>query len=648
MGDLKYLFQSIKIGNMKVKNRLVMPAMGINFGGDEDNNVTPQLSEYYAARARGGTGMVITGGAAVSPMGKDIEVQACLWNDRFIPALREMTNRFHENSDAKFGAQLLHGGRQVSGHNNRVAPSPIPALAVARGAPPRELSVDEIKETVETFGDSARRAQEAGFDFVEIHAAHGYLISEFLAPISNKRQDAYGGSFENRILFLLEVLEDIKEKTGPDFPVGVRFNGDDYVEDGWTLEEAKRLAPILEENGADYLHISAGIYGSYPPGITIPSMYGEPGCFVYLAKEIKKDVSVPVITVGRIKDPELADRIIKEGKADMVSMGRAHLADPEIANKAQSGRLLDIRPCIGCCLGCIESIWKHAGATCVMNPELSREYLFMGRDKVKDPRKILVVGAGPAGLAFARTAGVRGHRIIICEEKGFVGGILPIASIPPGRAEFMELVQYYQRELNKLHIEIRLNVKLDNDLIDSIDPDVAVIATGSLPQVPQLEGLFDTKMDIHTALDVLERDATLGDKVIVLGGNQVGLEVADYLSENGKEIVVLNRDKHYAPEMAANDRTYLRERLKKPNVQLYKEVSIKHFLSDGIVFELKGKEFCKEGFEDLVISEGMRSIRHPADLFKNRNIDVHFIGDAKGPRTLLESQTEAYDLGITI
>ena len=646
MGTLKYLFQPIKIGNMEVKNRLVMPPMGIHFGVDGDGNVTPQLSEYYAARARGGTGMVITGGVAVSPTGKDLKVQIAIWDDSFIPALREMTNRFHENSDAKFGAQLLHGGRQVS-HNDKVAPSPIPALAVVQGTP-RELSIDEIKETVGTFGDSAKRAREAGFDFVEIHAAHGYLISEFLAPNANKRQDTYGGSFENRIRFLLEIIEDIKEKAGPDFSVGIRYNGNDYIEDGWTLEDAKRLAPILEENGANYLHISAGIYGSYPPGITIPSMYGEHGCFVSLAQEVKREVSIPVITTGRIKQPEYADRLIKEGKADMVSMGRANLADPEIANKARSGRIADIRPCLGCCLGCIENVWRGAESSCVMNPEMNREYLFMGKDKVRNPRKILVIGAGPSGLAFARTAGIRGHRIIICEEKGYLGGMLHTASIPPGRAELMELVEYYKRELNKLNIEIRLNVKVDNDLIDSIDPDVAVMATGSLPEVPQLEGLFETDMEIHTVIDVLEKKSILGDRVIVLGGNQAGLEVADYIAEMDKEVLVLERTSHFAKEMATNDRTYLRERLKRPNVQIFKEVSIKHFLSDGIVFELKGKDIREEGFGDIVISEGMRSIRHPADLFKDRSVELHFIGDAKGPRTLLESQTEAYDLGISI
>lgn len=645
MTVLKHLFAPIMIGHMEVKNRFVMPPMGINFGVDEEGYVTDQLKEYFVARAKGGTGMLIVGGAAVHPTGLDLPKLPRIWADEHIPAFREMTGAVHQY-DAKFGIQLLHGGRQCY-HGKGVAPSPLPAQGVVKGTP-RELTIPEIGEIIKAFGDSARRSEESGFDFVEIHGAHGYLVTEFLALNSNKREDAYGGSFENRIRFLLEIVRDIKKKTSPDFPIGVRINGDDYIKDGWVIEDAKRIAPILEKEGAAYLHITAGIYGSYPPGITIPSMYAKQGVFIHLAEEIKKVVSIPVIGVGRIKNPEHADRIIKEGRADMVSMGRAHLADPELANKARSGNLADIRPCLGCCLGCVDNVFQLEAATCVMNPEVNREYLFKGQKKVSAPKKILVVGAGPSGLAVSRMAAIRGHKVIVCEEKGFIGGMIRLASVPPGRSELMDLVKYYQRELNKLNVEIRLNVNLDEKLIDSINPDAVVLSTGSLPEIPQLEGLFDTEMDVHTVLDVLERDSILGDKVIVLGGNQPGLEVADYLSENGREVVVLNRDRHYATEMAGNDRTYLRERLKRVNVRLYKNVSIKQFLPTGAIFSCKDNEVKIEGFGDIVISEGMRSIRKIVDLFKDREVETHLIGDAKSPRTLLDSQSEADELGRSI
>ena len=645
MGILNHLFEPIKIGSMEVKNRIVMSAMGVLFG-TENGSPTSQITEYFAARARGGTGMIIAGGLAVSHVGRDMDELMMIWDDNYIPALKKMVDIVHKGTETMFGAQLIHSGRQAV-HEDKEAPSPIPSLAVVKGVP-RELTLDGIKGVVDSFGDAARRIKESGFDFVEIHGAHGYLISEFLSPNANKRKDEYGGSFENRTRILVEILQNMKEKTGYDFPIGVRINGNDYVEDGWTIEDAKRMGPILEKNGADYIHVSSGVYGSRPEGITIPSMYAEHGCFVHLAEEVKKVVSIPVITVGRIKNPVMADQIIKDGRADMVTMGRAHIVDPNLADKAKSGNVLDIRPCLGCCLGCIESVWKGFPVTCVMNPEVSREYLNLGKDKVEEPKKILVVGAGPAGLAFARTAGLRGHKIIICETEGYVGGMLVTAAKAPGRFEFIELVEYYQRELIKLNIEIRLNVKLDKEMIDSIAPDAVILATGSLPKIPQMEGLLGTDMDVHTVVDVIDGRSLTGDRVIVFGGDMAGLEVADFLSELSKDVLVVEMGRHFAPDMAANDKTYLRERLKRPNVQLFKKVKIKQFLKDGLVFDVNGEEIRKEGFDDLVISQGMRSIRDAGNLFKGSDIEVHFIGDAKEPRSLVDSQTEAFDLGIAI
>ena len=640
MAALKHLFQPIRIGSMEVANRLVMPAMSINFGVDVEGNVTAQHWEYLAARARAGTGMIVVGGGAVHPSGLDLPKMPPIWDDRFIPALQKMTGVIHRYP-VRFGMQLLHGGRQAY-LGQKVAPSPLPSAGVVKGVP-RELTIPQIKELVEAHGDAARRCQEAGFDFVEIHAAHGYLINEFLAPNSNRRADAYGGSFENRIRFLLEIIRDIRAKCGPDYPVGVRFNGQDYIACGWGLDEALRIAPILERQGAAYLHVTAGVYGSFP--ITIPSLYASYGCFVHLAEAIKGQVSIPVIAVGRIKHPELADRIIKEGRADLVAMGRAHLADPELASKARSGNLAAIRPCIGCCRGCIDNCLQLQEATCVMNPEVGREYIFKDLKKASSPRKILVVGAGPAGLAVSRLAALRGHEVVVCEEKGHVGGLLKPASAGPRRSELMDLVDYYQRELDKLKVEVRLNVNLNEALIDSIAPQAVVLATGSLPDLPQIEGLFDTEMALHTVIEVLAGESSPGDRVIVLGGNQAGLQIADFLAEKGREVVVLHRGDHFAEEMSANDRTYLRERLKRDEVRLYKKIVIKKFLPAGVVCLAGGEEVRLEGYEDLVISEGMKSIRKAAELFAGLEVEVHTIGDAKNPRALLDSQAEADELG---
>ena len=428
MSALNHLFSPIRIGSMTSKNRLMMSAMSINFGVDENGYVLEQLTEYIKARAKGGVGMALVGGGGIHPSGAELPDLPALWDDGCIPALEKMVAAVRP-FDCRLGVQLMHGGRQTY-HPEKVAPSPIPAPAVVKGIP-KELTVAEIADLVAAFGDASRRCKEAGFDFIELHGAHGYLINQFLAPNANHRTDQYGGAFENRIRFLLELMADISDKCGPDFPVGIRINGEDYIDNGWDLEEALRLAPILQDNGAAYLHVSAGVYGSKQ--LTIPSMYVDHGCFIHLAEAVKKTVSIPVVGVGRIKSPELADRFLKEGRADVVAMGRALIADPELPNKALAGDLTAIRPCIGCCLGCIHAVLALEPGSCVVNPQVGREYLIQDDDKAKTPKTVLVAGAGPAGLAVARTAALRGHTVTVCEEKGAVGGLLRLAAIPPGR-----------------------------------------------------------------------------------------------------------------------------------------------------------------------------------------------------------------------
>ena len=619
-----------------------MPPMSLNFGVDQDGNVTEQHWEYLAARAKGGTGMITVGGGAVHPSGLDLPRMPPVWDDRFVDSLRKMTTVIHRY-DTVFGMQLLHGGRQAY-LSEKVAPSPLPALAVVQGVP-RELTCDEIKALVSAYGDAALRCQKAGFDFVEIHGAHGYLITEFLASNSNQRIDEYGGTFENRIRFLLEIIEDIKAKTGAQYPVGVRMNGEDYVDGGWTMKDTRRLVPILEQMGIDWLHISAGIYGSMP--ITIPSMYSEEACFLHLAEEVKKIVSIPVITVGRIKSPLMADRIIKEGRADMVAMGRAHLADPELARKAYAGRLEDIRPCIGCCKGCIERALALDEATCVMNPEVGREYLLKS-NRQPQKKKIVVVGAGPAGMAVARMAVLRGHEVVVFEESADVGGMARLAAIPPGRSEVMDMITYYLRELNRLQVEIRLNTKFGKKHLAEIQPHVGIITTGSLPDIPQIAGLFDTNMTLHVLTEILLTDATSGGRLIVLGGNMAGLQVADFLAKEGRDVFVLHRGEHFAKQMAPNDRTYLMERLKRPGVHLFKRVRIQEFLEKGVRFLCNGQEKALDEITDLVLSEGMRSNKRATELFKEAGVEVHVIGDAKSPGTLLEALVEADELGRSL
>ncbi len=642
MTILKHLFTPIQIGRMTAKNRLLMSAMSINFGVDENNHVTDQLTGYLAARAKGGAGMILVGGAGVHPTGLELPGLPALWDDACIPALEKMVDAV-KPFDARFGVQLMHGGRQ-SYHDRKVAPSPIPAPAVVKGVP-KALSIAEIGELVTSFGDAARRCRDAGFDFVEVHGAHGYLINQFLAPNSNHRQDQYGGSFENRIRFFLELLADIKAKTGADFPVGLRINGDDYIDGGWTLQDALRLAPILEKNGADYLHVSAGVYGSSQ--LTIPSMYVEPACFVHLAEAVKQVVDIPVVGVGRIKSPELADHLLKAGRVDIVAMGRALIADPMLPEKARAGNLNAIRPCIGCCLGCIHAVLALEPGACVVNPDVGREYLMQADEKAASLKTILVVGAGPAGLAAARMAAMRGHRVTVVDEKGRVGGLLRLAAIPPGRGEIMDLIDFLTREIERLGVALRLNTPLDEDLLEAVNPEAVILASGSLPDMPIIKGLFTTGMDLCTVTEVLAGKIT-GDRVIVLGGGQAGLVTADYLAEKGREVAVLNRKRHFAEEMSSNDRFYLRERLKRDSVHLFKQVSVKAFTDDGVVFASAGNPVTLAGFDTVVVAEAMTPVRDSKPMLDRRRIDVYVIGDAKSPRNLMLAQSEAEEIGRTI
>lgn len=647
---LPHLFSPIRIGNLTVKNRLMMSAMSINFGVDDNCHVTDQLMAYFVERARGGAGMMLVGGGSVHPGGQELPDLPQMYEDGCIPALKHMVDQVRPFG-TRFGVQLMHGGRQ-SYLPEKVAPSPIPAPAVVKGEV-RALTVAEIRHLVACFGDAARRCRDAGFDFVEIHGAHGYLINQFMSPNANIRTDEYGGSFENRTRFLFEILADIRARAGEDFPVGIRINGNDYMENGWELTDALTLAPLLEAAGVAYVHVSAGVYGSTE--LTIPSMYTPQGCFVHLAEAVKQVVGIPVITVGRIKDPVHAEQIIARGQADMVALGRSFLADPHYPEKARTGRIQEIRPCVGCCLGCIHAVLAKEPGGCVVNPDVGREYLMASGETAGEsvgspdkPRvRILVAGAGPAGLAAARECALAGHDVVICEQGEGPGGLLGLAAKAPGRGELKDILQFLDRELARLDIPVRYQTPLTQDLLMEISPDHVVLATGSLPQMPVIKGLFTTSMDLVTGVDVMAGTETAGEKVMVLGGGMAGLIVADFLADQGKTVVVLNRKKSFAEEMSSNDRYYLRERLKKGDVTLYKQVSIQGFTPDGVIFSSKGEKITLAGFDTVVISEKFEAVRAARSFEKTSAARFHVIGDAKSPRHLMYCIAEARELAAT-
>ncbi len=637
-----HVFKPLVIGSMTVKNRLLMSAMSINFGVDQRGFVTEQLSAYFEARARGGVGAMLVGGGAVHPTGIELPDLPKLWDDACIPALARMVAAMRPY-DVRFGVQLMHGGRQ-SYHDQKVAPSPIPAPAVVRGVP-RELSVVEIHELVAAFGSAARRCRQAGFDFIEVHGAHGYLINQFMSPNANQRGDRYGGDFENRTRFLMELLQDIKDKAGQDFPVGIRINGDDYIEGGWCLEDALRLAPLLEANGADYLHVSAGVYGSRE--LTIPSLYAPQGCFLHLAEAVKRAVSIPVVAVGRIKHLAMADDVVKAGQADMVALGRALLADPEMPRKGRAGRET-VRPCIGCCLGCIHAVLQLEPGGCVVNPDVGREYTLGEETSAVARRHVLVAGGGPAGMAAARMAALRGHRVTLLEAEEWLGGLFRLAARAPGRQEAGDILAFFTHEMERLDVDVRLGTPLTAALIDQIAPDVAVLATGSLPAMPVIRGFSQTRLSVYTVVEVMAGEMPPGKQVLVLGGGQSALMLADYLADAGKKVTVLNRGRHFGAEMSSNDRYYLRERLNHHGVRMFKNVVVDAFLARGVRFRSGDTAGEMDELDALVVSEGMTPIRQARSLFKGREIEVHLIGDAREARNLMLAISEGEEIARTL
>jgi NADPH-dependent 2,4-dienoyl-CoA reductase/sulfur reductase-like enzyme len=440
----------------------------------------------------------------------------------------------------------------------------------------------------------------------------------------------------------------------------VRLGGDDFIgEGGWQLPELCRLAPILEKEGVDYINVTQGGFSYGTIQVNIAPMYEPQGAFVRFAAEVKKHVSIPVGTVGRIKDPAMADRIVKEGQADFVCMARAHLADPELVEKARRGDLADIRPCLAECLGCIEGIFRHATASCAVNPRVGREHSVkdIPGEKSGSPRRVLVAGAGVAGLEAARRAAFSGHKVTLCESRAWLGGQVRLAAMMPQRQEIADILPWYERQLNKVGVEIRLNTAVGPDLLDEIKPDVLVLATGSLPEASLgfVEGLGNIEhIEMMMVDELLEDRRPTGDTVLVVGGDQVGAEVADYLSEQGKAVHVAEAGPHFARKLATNDRRYLMSRLAAKGVRQHKRVEKVEILPGDEVWVASAGQRVKLPAIDTIILAGERRPNvFLAEVAERRRVEVKIVGDAAGiseqeQGTIMAAIATGYDAGRQI
>jgi len=663
---LPELFQPMQLGPMTVSNRMAMAGMSAGIKTDSNGEIDPQMIAYLVERARGEPGMITIGASRVIPVNYRLLHGIDLFRDDPIPSLKRMTAAVHA-FDTRIGIQLWDGGGtegtnlegliSPSGLSSNVRTAMGDSTSRQSGSPNRAMTLDDIAAAVQHFAAGAVRAAEGGFDFVEIHAGHGYLISNFLTPLFNRRTDQYGGSFENRTRFLLEIVAAVRAAVGSTIAVGLKYNGSDFLgEQGWTIDDSCRLAPLAAAAGADFITVTAGLVGT--PQLTIPPMYEPQGCYTDLAATVRAHATVPIGTIGRIKSPEMARDLIAAGKADFVCFGRGAIADPDIFGKTRRGALKDIRPCLADCRGCIdEHLHRHVGggdACCVVNPRMSRELECVDVEGSAKDRalNVAVVGGGLAGMEAARMCAFLGHKVTLLERRQQLGGQMLLAREIPGRRELGDILPWYERQLDNLGVDVRLGTTADEAALRALAPDVVFIAAGSLPSVAQnqIEMVLEADgTDILLLDDLIENQLPAGQSVLVVGGDQNGMVVADYLAQKGAQVTVAEPGRHFGHKLAAHDRWYLLNRQNDKHVKRIKNVHDMNFTADGGVQLDTGDGPVTLPVVDSIVFAGERkSDRSLVEVAERLGARVIVVGDAhdvssENAGTIFANIANAYD-----
>lgn len=634
------LFQPLTVRGMEIPNRICMPAMDVNLG-NEHGEVTDRHVAFLRERAKGGAGLIVVEASHVSADGKLFPHSLGIHHDGLIPGLRRLVEACHEYG-AKIAIQINHAGRQTyskwTGHP-LVAPSAVPCPR--RQEMPKALTKEEIKHYVRLFGEAAKRAVQAGFDAVEIHGAHGYLISGFMSPHSNLRTDEYGGDGEGRLRFPKEVVREVRAAVGDHYPILFRFSADEFVEGGLTLDDSRHIARQLEAEGVDMLSVSGAVYGSVH--MMISPMQIPQGYMVDLAHGIKNEVNIPVISVGRIYEPAFAEDIVASGKSDMVALGRALLADPAFPNKTREGRLEEIAYCVGC-LHCVGPSLFTSNIKCLQNLRLGRESEKpVGRASVS--KLVLVVGGGLAGLEAARTAARRGHRVILCEGADKLGGQVNIATVPPGKEVFLAAVTHREQELRRLGVDIRTNCKVTIELVRQISPDVIILATGSLSRKP--EGLIDGHDQVYTAHEVLEGAVLKGQQIVVVGGGSTGCETADYLADKGYQVTIVHRGEEIAKDINERTRTVLKQIFAERGVTVLTSTAVRSIGNGFIRVEDRNgtRQLPADG---VVLALGIQSVADLKRPLEAEGFTVLLAGDANQIGDAMTAVEDGYRIALTV
>jgi len=637
-----HLLSPGNIGTMKLKNRIAMAPMVRNFAST-DGVITQSLIDHYAARAKGGAGLIIVEASYVQPSGRVWHQGIGIDDDRHIPGLAALTDAV-KHWGSKIEIQLVHGGRQSTSAVSKVpvvAPSAVPCPVT--GSFPRELSTQEVADLIEAFAQAARRAKIAGFDGVELHGAHGYIMSQFFSAHVNRRGDKYGGDLKGRATIAVETIQRIRHLVGDSYPITIRINGRDNVPNGQTIEDAVALAKILEAAGIAAIHISVGMGEANLDPRNVPTaatMLSPRGHMIDFAAQVKNAVKVPVMAVGSIT-PEMGEAVLREGKADFIAFGRQFLADPHFPNKLDRGERENIRPCIRCNEMCLGRIL--VGIRCTVNPEVG--YEGENLQPVAKAKKVVVIGGGVAGMEAARIAALRGHNVTLYEKNSQLGGHLIEASVPKFKEDIGNFKDWLVRQMNKVGVKVVLGMEITSAALAEVKPDAVVIATGSTSIRPNIPGV--DKPVVVPAIDVLLGKATSGNHPIVAGGGAVGSEVALYLAKQGKNVTLIEM----LPQIASDVipvRNALISQLSDANVKILTNTKIVAITDNGVTSISADKNLVNNDGDKIILAMGLVSDLKLYKAVHEKVAEVYVIGDSVESRRMGEAIHEGYRVGSVI